>query len=250
MRIWDPLYRVEEADWVILGVPFGKNVTGEKGTEKAPDAIRKWFNNFWTYDINKGRDLFDRKIVDLGDVKGTNFKTLEKNLTKKIKDIRKKNKHTKILFLGGDHSITQITAKALKPASYLCLDAHLDLDENKKNKHSHSSTTKRVYDITKDISLRGIRSGSIREHAFAINSKIDWRKNIGFNGLVDYMSIDLDVLDPIYAKTGTPEMFGYTPEQVVDIIRRTEFKYCDLVEWIPDQGYPYVVQIVKEILFK
>ena len=91
---------------------------------------------------------------------------------------------------------------------------------------------------------------SWEEHEFAVNNKIEWRKDVSYNNKIDYFSLDVDVMDPVYVGTGTPEMFGCTPEQVVNTIRNSYFKYFDLVEWIPDKGYPYIIQIVNEVLFK
>ena len=62
--------------------------------------------------------------------------------------------------------------------------------------------------------------------------------------------MDADVIDPVFIGTGNPEMFGFTPEQVIHTIRNTNFKYFDFTEWIPETGYPYAVQIIKEVLMK
>ena len=63
------------------------------------------------------------------------------------------------------------------------------------------------------------------------------------------MSIDLDVLDPIYVETETPEAFGFTPKQVCELIQKTKPQFADIVEWSPDYGYAQVVAIFKELLF-
>ncbi|NYZ79960.1 arginase family protein, partial [Candidatus Micrarchaeota archaeon] len=157
----------------------------------------------------------------------------------------------KMLFIGGDHSITPIITKALNVRSYLCLDAHFDLMKGyNKDKDSHACANRRVYEQKTEMHLRGIRSGSKEEHEFGDSSKIDWRRDIGFNGRVDYFSLDADVMDPAYVGTGTPEALGFTPEQIISTIRNTEFRYFDFVEWMPDVGYAYAVQIIKEVLFK
>ena len=251
MKIWKPLHKLEEAEKIILGVPFSAKSSSYKGSEKAPGVIRKAFQNYWTYDLNRG-DLFDKKIVDLGDLKKTNsYSTLEKELNKKIKEIKKKNSEAQIIFIGGDHSITPIITKALKINTYLCLDAHFDLmDKYGGDKNSHACSNRRIYEQGVDIKLRGIRSAEKEEHMFAIKNNLNWSQQISFSGMVDYFSFDADVLDPIYLNSGTPEALGFSPEQVIEVIRNTNFKYFDLVEWIPPQGNAYAVQILKEVLWK
>ncbi len=252
MKLWKRLYTVEEAEKAVIGVPFAGKVTAFKGAEKAPQALRKFFKNYWTYDLDRGEDLFDKPIIDLGDVKANSFKTLEKKLTKKINDVLEANPGISFVFIGGDHSITQITTKALGVKSYLCLDAHFDLvDSYAGDKHSHACTNKRISEFTEKVFLRGVRSSSREEHEEAAsNKKIDWSKKIGFNGRIDYFSLDVDVLDPCYVGTGAPEALGFKPEQVINVIKSTEFKHFDLVEWIPPKGYAYAVQFLKEVLWK
>ena len=252
MKIWKPLYKIEEAEKIILGVPFAEKVTGKKGAEKAPDALRKAFLNSWGYDFDKKKDLFDEPIVDLGNIpKTSSFKTLEKNLTKKIKQIRKKNEAAKIIFIGGDHSITQITTKALSIKSYLSLDAHFDLiDKYEGDKNSHACTSRRVHEQGAKIIIRGVRNASKEEYEFAVENDINWSKSFTYSGKIDYFSLDIDVLDPVFTSTGTPEAFGATPQQVIETIRNTNFNHFDLVEWIPLQGEAYAISFLKEVLWK
>ncbi|MCX6670446.1 MAG: arginase family protein, partial [Euryarchaeota archaeon] len=56
-----------------------------------------------------------------------------------------------------------------------------------------------------------------------------------------YLTLDIDVVDPAYAPgTSTPEPFGLTPMQVIEIIEgfSPQLIGCDLVEVCPpyDQG--------------
>lgn len=254
MKLIDTLYKIEEAEWVILGIPFEGKISAKSGCSKAPDAIRKAFRDYWTFNLDKKMDLADRKIVDIGNIKANSYEKIENEISKKITEIKKKNKSTKILFIGGDHSITPLITKTLGVKEYLCLDAHFDLNNKYKNdKNSHACANRRIVEqkILEKMHLRGIRSSSEEEYYFAEkNNKINWKKNIEFDRKVDYFSLDIDAIDPCFIKTGTPEMFGFSPEQVINTIRHTNFKYFDLVEWIPDKGHPYIVQIIKEVLWK
>jgi len=250
MKLWNSLYTIEEAKEAIIGIPFSGKVTAFKGAEKAPQALRRFFKNYWTYDISKKEDLFDKPIIDLGDVKANTFKSLEKKLTKKIASVLEVNPSIHFIFIGGDHSVTQITTKALGIKSYLCLDAHFDLvNAYNKDKHSHACTSRRVSEFA-EVYLRGIRSSSKEEHEHALKNKMNWSKNLMPVKKVDYFSLDVDVLDPCYVGTGTPEALGFKPEQVINVINSTEFNHFDIVEWIPPQGYAYIVEFLKKVLWK
>ena len=252
MKLWKPLYKIEEAEKIIIGVPFEAKASGKKGTSKAPDALRKEFLNSWTYDLNKKKDLFDEPIIDLGNIPKTNsFQKLEKELAKKIKQIKQKNQSAKIIFIGGDHSITQITTKALNILSYVSFDAHFDLmNAYNKDKNSHACTSRRVYEQGAKVSIRGVRNASQEEHEFALKKRINWAPHFHYSGKTDYFSLDVDVMDPCFIGTGTPEAFGATPKQVIEAIKNTNFNYFDLVEWIPPKGAPYIINILKEVLWK
>lgn len=251
--LWKPLYKLEEAEWVVLGIPYGSRELGEPDQIHAPNKIREFFSNyFWSYDLERGKDLGDKKIVDLGNIPSSeNFEEMSNKVSETIKEIKDKNENAKILFLGGQHSITSATVKALKPKSILSLDAHPDLcDKYEDFEHSKACTMRRIHELGTELHLRGTRTASKEEHDFMKENNIDWNKNLEFESSVDYLSIDLDVLDPIYVGLGAPESLGAKPEDIINIIRKTDFKYCDIVEWIPDKGFPVVVQILKEILFK
>lgn len=250
IKIWKPLCSLKEADWIIIGIPFEKNEYGERGTERAPEAIRRKFSSFWTYDIDRKKDLFESRIYDLGNIKTGNYKKTIRSIYGVINHIKEKNINAKVLFLGGDHSITPIIARALDISSILALDAHFDLKgEYAKNTNANACVMQRCYEQTKNIHMRGVRTGDKDELLFA-ERNIDWRKEMVFKGRVDYLSIDVDVMDPSYIHTGNPETLGHSPADVIKIIRNTEFKYADIVEWIPERGYPVVVKIAQEILFK
>lgn len=251
--LWKPLFSLEEAETVILGIPYGSKELGKPDQVYAPNKIREFFsNNFWSYDLERGEDLGEKKIVDLGNVPFTeDFEEMAKRVGKALEEIKEKNPKAKILFLGGQHSTTFMTAKALRPGSLLSLDAHPDLcSEFGGFVYSKASTMRRVYELGTKIHLRGTRTASKEEHDFLKEKKIDWKKDLDFKGKVEYLSIDLDVLDPVYIGLGAPEALGAKPEDVINIIRTTDFKYCDIVEWIPDKGFPVVIQILREVLFK
>lgn len=252
--LWRPLYTIEEAEKIILGVPYGSSELGESNTLFVPNRIRELFRDFfWTYDIERRKDLFDLKIVDIGNVipSPSSFEITSKRIENVIKWVLDKNSNVRFVFLGGEHSITFPIAKTLKLKSILSLDAHPDFcDTYEGFKYSIACVMRRIHELNCKVHLRGIRTASKEEHDFIINNKIDWKKDLDFKGKVDYLSIDVDVLDSSYASVSAPESMGFSVKDVINQIRNTEFKHCDIVEWIPDFGYPNVIQILKELLWK
>ena len=87
-----------------------------------------------------------------------------KNLSvKELKKITNINPKAKILFIGGDHTITQLIAPHLPVKSLLSLDAHFDLYNKWETgeKTLQTTTMRRLYEKKIKLYLRGIRSGPI-----------------------------------------------------------------------------------------
>ena len=56
--LWKPLYKLEEAEWIVLGIPYGSRELGNPDQIHAPNKIREFFSNyFWSYDLERGKDL-------------------------------------------------------------------------------------------------------------------------------------------------------------------------------------------------
>lgn len=239
--LWKPLYCVSEAEKIVLGIPFKNN---------APDRLRRLFRTrFWSYDLERRADLFDQKIVDVGNVPFcTGFHATARRTANAIRALRELNPKARFVFLGGNHCITLMTAAALKPKTLLSLDAHADLcDEYAGDRNSCACVMKRLLDDKIKVKLRGVRSACAEEHALL--RKLDWKTKLDFKGKTDYLSIDIDVLDSSLANAEWVEAMGASVEQVVQQVRKARFKHADLVEWVPDRGYPAVISILKELLW-
>ncbi len=252
--LWKPFCELKEAEKVIIGIPFGATqIGGPSNTHHAPNRLRNLFRTkFWTYDFERKEDLLNRKIYDLGNIKpAEKFDVLTKRIQEVVNWVLKQNPSAKIITIGGEHTVTFPVAKTLRPKTLLSLDAHPDfVDEYEGNKYSIACVMHRIHELGTKVSLRGIRTASEDEHDFLVKNKIDWRQDLNFSGDVDYLSIDIDVLDPIYVGTNAPETNGFKPIDVINLIRKINFKHCDIVEWNPDFGYPAVIRIFKELLLK
>lgn len=138
-----------------------------------------------------------------------------------IEELKKVNPKAVPILLGGEHSQTLGAVEALKPASYIVFDAHLDLrDSYEDNPYNHACVARRIIELGIREAMFGIRSGTKEEVEYAEESEIRWvhARDYSFDAFVDlvealpepvYLSIDIDVFDiSMVPSTGTPEAGG------------------------------------------
>jgi len=252
------LYRpFEEADYVILGVPFDATSTYRPGSRFGPQAIREASQTLETYSLRTGLDVEDLKICDVGDlhVLGDVEKTLER-LRLVSTEIVKTQKIPVIL--GGEHTITCGATEAFgRDVGILSFDAHMDLrDEFLGSKLSHATFMRRLSEKIKPdhIAEVGVRAFGRDEFQFAKEKGIriftgeDIRlqdpKEIAREvdeELSDfekiYLTLDMDVVDPSCAPAvGNPVPEGITPSKLLDILHAVcdqRVVALDLVEVSP-----------------
>lgn len=164
-------------------------------------------------------------------------------------------------FLGGDHSITYGSFKGFcrkfRNPGIVIFDAHPDLEVNAGSATHEDYLRKLIEDgfLKKENAiLVGIRKLSKNEGEFAKGMKIYYMDQIfrneedicdsimeiakEFDG--SYLSIDIDVLDPVFAPgTGYLEVGGMDLNQLLYFLRRIKkmrnLKRVDLVEINPDK---------------
>ena len=227
----------DDARFIYYGYPFEGTACFRKGTAKAPDEIRKNSYNFETYLMELGVDISDVRANDYGNLELT--KDQEKNellVTDIVAKIVSEGKFP--IGFGGEHSMTPPAVMAVKEKypnlMVVILDAHLDFrTEYENNPMSHATVTRRVSEIVgiervctvgtrsvsaaeiseaRGIGLKFIESGwtELREYLSDVIDDLD--------GPV-YLSLDMDAVDPAFAPgVGTPEPFGMTPYEVLQVI--------------------------------
>ncbi|MHA1648644.1 MAG: agmatinase [Candidatus Helarchaeota archaeon] len=239
----------DDSSFVILGIPFEATSTSPRaGAKEAPLAIRKAFNYFSLL-TELGIDIFQKKIVDIGDIE-VYPSLLEETMTSieetisLILSLRSDNLPIPIT-LGGDHFITYpIIRKFLQifPHKFgiIIFDAHVDLYDKwlYKEKYAHCTVFHRILELQsiekEDLLFIGTRDIDYEEAEFLKNTSI---KPISSHSIsqgdlkallsqrfqrlqrrgIDhvYVSIDIDVLDPIFAPgTGYPIPGGLTYRQL------------------------------------
>ncbi|MCE4600187.1 MAG: arginase family protein [Desulfurococcales archaeon] len=114
----------------LLGIPWDWGITGRPGARLAPQAVRNILYSLKTHSPRYGRLAL--KPRDLGDVRipPGDWDLAGKRIVKAMEFAYRNYKH--VLVLGGDHSITEWTVKALLETSggsvgILLLDAHYDM---------------------------------------------------------------------------------------------------------------------------
>jgi len=256
----------DTASFVLFGVPFEKTSSFRHGADKAPYEIRQSSWNFERYDLRTGMNFEDILAHDYGnlDVKKLTSKELFETLKIFTSTVLEKQKIP--IAIGGDHSITPGIISAFpKDIAVLSLDAHMDFRQEYKNDiYNHACVIRRIADhiLLQNIAVLGLRSAEKEEHeraqkqglffrdAFTINTigmktVIQQTKTL-LKGKKIYLTLDIDVVDPAYAPgTSTPEPFGLTPMQVIEIIEAFSPQLIgyDLVEVCPpyDHGQTAVL---------
>lgn len=251
----------DDAEFVIFGIPYDKTSSFRRGASQAPKEIRQAGWNFETFNLRTGFDLRNVKFHDYGDlnVKNDSSKVMVEKVTAFTKKILDKNKFS--IALGGEHSVTPGIINAFpKDISVISLDAHIDFrNEYENDKNNHACTIRRVADHIdiKNIAVLGIRSAEKEEfeeakkqglfyidsfdiQKFGIKKTIDKTKKFLKNDRI-YLTLDIDVLDPVYAPgTSTPEPVGLTPSDVLECIESFSSNLVgfDVVEVCPpyDKG--------------
>jgi agmatinase len=239
------------ADIVVIGLPDeSKSHAKRKGSSKGPDGIRSASNEYEYFERDGNSiqiapmagNIETKKIFDFGNVG-------RDDLYRLVFDIATMNKVP--IILGGDHSLTTLTLKAINDAmneklSLLYFDAHPDFVTTTRDYYgSVLSDSAECIDFTKSLligtrgaepeELRNIKANKLEaitpldileEGVKTISSKIISR--CGENSSV-YVSIDLDCIDPgIAAGVSTPTPGGTTPLELIYLVKKVCEK-CNLV---------------------
>lgn len=205
-------------------------------------SIKKILNKLEGFNLKENFNAFEKKICE-HNIKCNNIKEIQKKISNIKKDF--------FIFVGGNHLISLPIVKELSKKEkfgVIWIDAHADLRSfhpgtfNKK--YANTTVLRRIYEFNKNIVIIGLRSCSRQEKEFYEKNKIPVFKSWDINkqkikkiikNKKWYLSIDIDVLDPVYAPSVTyPEPFGLSLKELAEIIRLifkgSNIISCDLVE--------------------
>ncbi|MBA3346654.1 MAG: agmatinase [Gemmatimonadales bacterium] len=240
------------AEITLLGVCYDGSSSFFRGAASAPPVIREalWSEagNPWT---ETGINLSAVGIEDEGDlVFGEGEEGEDVRRTIEAAAERVVDSGSRLLVLGGDHSITYPVLRGFRPhhprLSVLHLDAHPDLyDDFEGDRYSHACPFARAMEegLVDRLVQVGIRTmtGHQREQARRFGVEVmemkDWRDGteLGLDGPV-YLSFDLDVIDPGLAPgVSHREPGGLSVRQALSVVQsfRGRLIGADFVEFNP-----------------
>jgi len=220
----------DEAEFVILGVPFDRTTSFRPGARAGPNAIREASYNFEPYVFEHDVLLTDIKIHDAGNIEDCGHaEDMIRETKQYVSKIVKAGKFP--ILIGGEHSINIPAVMAFHNIGVISVDAHLDFrDQYMNNMLSHACVLRRNADHVgiENVLAFGVRSISFEEKQRPMPEYID-AYTIHNEGVVKsfqraldlirkesiYFSLDIDGIDPAYAPgTGTPEPFGLSSMDV------------------------------------
>lgn len=265
---------IEDASFVVIGVPFDRTSTYRSGSRFGPSAIREASLNIETYSMRTGRDLEDLSIADEGDlhVVDDTVATLSR-VTRVVADVSKARKIP--IVIGGEHSVTLGAIEAFgSDVGVVSFDAHGDLrDEYMGAKVTHATFMRRIMEKLGserivEVGLRALCREEIEvlrtqriEH-FTTHELMQLSPSMaaqriaasvsGFNKI--YVSVDMDVLDPGFAPAvSNPEAVGLWPEYLISALLAicdSRVQGMDLVEVCPQYDSGATALLAARTIFE
>jgi len=229
----------EEAEYMILGVPFDITSTFRSGARFAPLAIREASLNLETYSFRAGVDLEDLKLHDLGDLHvaaevDETLKRLEL-VTRELLNAAKRP-----IFIGGEHTLTLGIARGIgRNTAVVSFDAHLDLrDEYMGRTISHTTFMRRIHEQVQPKKILEIGTHAVCREELDYAKRFDIPfftvqqiRREGVEKTIEtvarlladcenlYLTIDVDVLDPAFAPAvQNPEPDGLCTRMFLDTL--------------------------------
>jgi agmatinase len=266
-------------DIALIGIPMDLGVTNRAGARLGPRAVRAIERIGPMEHVSKSTPLLDMNVADIGDVP---FRS-RFDLAACHEDIELHLERVVAagavpLSVGGDHSISLPILRALgadRPVGLVHIDAHCDtagIYEGSKFHHGgpfRQAVLDGVLDPDRTIQI-GIRGGAeyLWEFSHASGMTVIHAEEavaMGFDAVAAraravvgdgpvYVSFDIDSVDPGFAPgTGTPEVGGLAPREVLQILRGLlglDVIGADVVEVAPQyDANTSTAQIAAQVLF-
>ena len=256
----------KDADFVIVGVPLSRSSISASGASEFPEAFRRAWKGFTTYNLDEDIDLAEMTAVDAGDVPMhvTDIRRCHDNIIEASATLHNHFDTSKVCAIGGDHSITAMMIKGMhqarpnKKIGILQFDTHFDLRDMTDNGPSNGTPMrnliesgvvegKNMYNIglhgffnTKELkeyadeqgvnyfTLRATRKKGIEETVVGCLEELAAKVD------TIYLTVDMDVLDIAYAP-GVPASTpgGMTTAELLEAVlaaaKHPKVKAMDIV---------------------
>ena len=221
----------KDADFVVVGVPLSRSSISASGASEFPDAFRRAWKGFTTYNLDDDIDLSEMTAIDVGDVpmNVTDIRLCHDNIIQASAAIHDHFRTSKVCAVGGDHSITAMMVKGLhqaRPAEkigILQFDTHFDLRDLTDNGPSNGTPMRNLIEsgVVKgsdmyNIGLHGFfNTKDLKRYADEKGVNYITLRNARKKGIEEtvrhcleelaakvdtiYLTVDMDVLDIAYA---------------------------------------------------
>ncbi|AEA47221.1 agmatinase [Archaeoglobus veneficus] len=240
---------IDEAEFVVFGIPYDATQSFKPGSRFAPNAIREASWNLEDFSLFSRFSLYRAKICDAGNI---NVDGDFEAVASRVEEFMSGLSGIPIA-LGGEHTVSYACAKNFEEVCFVVFDAHFDLrDKFDGNPFNHACTSRRVYELGHKLILIGVRSCTEEELQFAEEGGIKFYTSFdvikkGMAAILKeiegeisdrvYLSVDVDAFDPAYAPgVSTPEPFGITPFDYLAFLEKFADRIVgmDVVEVVPD----------------
>ena len=255
----------------LLGAPWDLSSSFQRGAAEAPPLIRAALHSLSSNTFNeRGDDVAAPGVLaDAGDLAlGSDPATARVEIEQAVRNILSAAR--KPLVIGGDHSITYPVLRAFEGRSLTVIhfDAHGDIyDEYDGDRFSHACPFARVMEEGLAVRLIQVGIRTLTTHQREQSAKFGtevfgpdrWREALpvvsALRGDV-YVSLDLDVLEPMLAPgLSHPEPGGLSVRDVLDVLSELEtiVAGADVVEYNPrndvrDLTARVAAKFVKELV--
>ncbi|MEH6705463.1 MAG: agmatinase [Galbibacter orientalis] len=247
--------RLDDAQVVLIPVPYDGTSTWQKGADKGPDAFLNASENMELFDIETRSEPYKKGVYLAPAVtENSSSEKMVETVHKITKNYIKQDKF--VTLFGGEHSISIGSIRAFNECfddlTVLQIDAHADLRETYEgSKCNHACAVYEASQETKLIQV-GIRSMDISEVDNMIEDQTYFAEDISMSDewMDDsihqmtenvFITIDLDAFDPsILPSTGTPEPGGLLWYETLDYLKKVFKKKnvvgFDIVELCPNEN--------------
>lgn len=272
---------LDEADAVIVPVPYEATVSYGTGTARGPEAVLTAGPHLETFDEELEVDLAETlKLCTLAPLGVETGERPEAYLPRLRDSCAALGLNPPFpLFLGGEHSITHALLQGIRPSledvTVVQIDAHADLrEEYGGSRLNHACALRRVLDLgVRKLVAIGVRSCEAEE--FELSKREDrihtWyahdlQRTTRWEGLLHslreldgpvYLTVDIDGLDcTLCPGTGTPQPGGLSWYQATDILRAViresgaEVFGADIVEVAPMKGSQVNEMVAAKLAYK
>jgi agmatinase len=245
--------RQDQAQIVLIPVPFDMTTTWQKGSDYGPTAFLNAAENMELYDIETDSEVYKNGIYLAESIEEDASENMVNSVHDTVKSFIKKKKF--VTLFGGEHSISIGSIRAFNECfdnlTVLQIDAHADLrKEYEGNPYSHACA---MYEASQNTNLVqvGIRSMDASEKTIMNEDKVYFAHDMAtddywMDDVVEqltenvYITFDLDALDPsIMPSTGTPEPGGLLYYETLEFLKKVfetrNVVGFDMVELCPNK---------------